>query len=147
MNALSQYHLSLGARLAPDQIPLDYGDLAAECDAAQQGAILLDRSHEGRILLHGRDRFALVNRMSTNDVSRLEPNEGKPTVFVNANARILFRAGCFNLPRGLLLISEAGQGEALANYLRRNIFFGDQAIVDDISAKTAHFAIHGQSRR
>lgn len=143
MNELAQYHLSLGARLAPDQIPLDYGDQAAEFAALETGAILLDRSHEGRILLQGSDRFELVNRMSTNDVSQLEPNEGAPTVFINANARILFRAGCYNLPSGLLLISEAGQGAALADYLRRNIFFRDQVSVKDLSAETAHFALHG----
>lgn len=133
----------MGARLAPDGIPLDYGDQAAEYAAADQGAILLDRSHEGRILLQGRDRLALVNRMSTNDVSRLALHEGVPTVFINANARILFRAVCFDLPRGLLLISEPGQGEALSVLLRRSIFFGDQVAVKDISADTAHFALHG----
>lgn len=143
MSELSRRHLSLGARLAPDGIPLDYGDQAAEYAAAAKGAILLDRSHEGRILLQGRDRLELVNRMSTNDVSGLPLHEGKPTVFVNANARILFRAGCFNGPRGLLLISEPGQGDALANYLRRSVFFGDQVTVKDISAETAHFALHG----
>ncbi len=144
MTKLAQYHMSLGARLAADQIPLDYGEQAAEYGAADTSAILLDRSHEGRILLQGRDRFELVNRMSTNDVSQLEPNHGKATVFINANARILFRVSCFNLPGGLLLISEGGQGPALANYLRRNIFFGDQATVTDISADTVHFALHGK---
>ncbi|MCY3799933.1 MAG: glycine cleavage system protein T [Chloroflexi bacterium] len=143
MTALAQYHISLGARLAPDHIPLHYGDQRAEYAAASEGAILLDRSHEGRILLEGADSFELVNRMSTNDVSQLALGEGKPTVFINANARILFRAGCYSLSRGLLLISEAGQGEALANYLRRNIFFGDEATVIDISAATAQFALHG----
>jgi len=145
MNDLAQYHLSLGARLAPDRIPLDYGDLATEYAAVEEGAILLDRSHEGRILLQGPDRCELVNRMSTNDVNRLAANEGVPTVFINPNARILFRASCFNLSRGLLLISEAGQGDALANYLRRNIFFGDQVVVNDISSETAHFALHGET--
>ena len=143
MTELSQYHVSLGARLAPDQIPLHYGDQAAEYDSASEGAILLDRSHEGRILLEGPDRFELVNRMSTNDVSQLALGEGKPTVFINANGRILFRASCYSLSRGLLLISEAGQGEALAKSLRRNIFFGDKVAVNDISASTAQFAFHG----
>ncbi|MCY3833944.1 MAG: hypothetical protein OXG85_13090 [Chloroflexi bacterium] len=143
MNELARYHESLGARLAPDRIPLDYGDPAAEYRAALSGTILLDRSHEGRILLRGRDRFELVNRMSTNDVAALTQRQGRPTVFTNSNARILFRASCYSLAAGLLLVSEAGQGEALATYLRRNIFFGDDARVDDISAATAHFALHG----
>ena len=143
MMELSRYHISLGARLAPDQIPLHYGDQAAEYGRASEGAILLDRSHEGRIFLEGPGRFELVNRMSTNDVSQLALGEGKPTVFINVNARILFRTSCFSLSRGLLLISEAGQGEALANYLRRNIFFGDRVTVNDSSASTAQFALHG----
>ena len=143
MNALSQQHLNLGARLAPDHIPLEYGDLSAEFEASQNAGILLDRSHEGRILLTGDDRLELVNRMSTNDVSALVENEGRATIFTNATARILFRAACFQRQEGLLLISEASQGSPLASFLRRNIFFGDQVSVNDISAITAQFSLHG----
>ena len=145
MNALLQWHLSLGARLAADGIPLHYGDQAAELDSARDGAILLDRSHEGRILLTGRDRFELPNRMSSNDLSNLAAEAGAPTIFTNPNARILFRALCLNLDEGLLLVSEAGQGAALAGYLQRNIFFGDQAQVSDLSSDTAQFALHGET--
>ena len=143
MITLTQHHLSLGANLAPDHIPLDYGDLRSEFVSAMQACILLDRSHEGRILLRGRDRLNLVQRMSTNDVAALAENEGCATVFTNANARILYRAVCYNGPDGLLLISEAGQGAALASFLRSNIFFGDQVMVEEISESTAQFAIHG----
>lgn len=143
MSDLSEYHAALGARLAPDGIPLDYGDMAAEFQSALTGAILLDRSHEARLRLTGRDRLELVNRMSSNDLARLEAGAGLATIFTNANARILFRAACYNRPEGLLLIGEAGQGPALANYLRRNIFFGDQVAVEDLSAGSAQFALHG----
>ncbi|MCY4144953.1 MAG: folate-binding protein YgfZ, partial [Chloroflexi bacterium] len=145
MTALAQRHLSLGARLAADHIPLDYGDQAAELAAAKSGAILLDRSHEGRILLRGRDCLALPNRMSTNDLLSLTVGRGTPTVFTNPNARILFRALCLRRADGLLLISEAGRGAALAAYLRRSIFFGDQAEVADQSVETAQFALHGRA--
>lgn len=145
MTALLQWHLELGARLAADHIPLDYGDQPAELAAARDGAILLDRSHEGRILLRGRDCLALPNRMSTNDLQSLSIGVGAPTIFTNPNARILFRALCLRTEAGLLLISEAGQGAALSAYLRRSIFFGDQAIVEDQSAQTAQFALHGRT--
>ena len=145
MTALSQRHLSLGARLAADQIPLDYGDQARELAAAKSGAILLDRSHEGRILLRGRDCLELPNRMSTNDLTSLSVGQGAPTIFTNPNARILFRALCLQTGDGLLLISEAGGGAALAAYLRRSIFFGDQVTVEDQSAETAQFALHGRT--
>ena len=140
---LPDYHRNLGARLAPDDIPLDYGDQAEEFAAALQGAVLLDRSHEGRILLEGESRFDLVNRMSTNNMLDMADLEGRATVFTNANGRILFRAICYNLPDGLLMVSEAGQGAALHNYLRRNVFFGDNVTLQDLSAETRQFALHG----
>ena len=143
MTELAQYHRNMGARLAPDGIPLDYGDLATEYAAADREAILLDRSHEGRILAAGDDRLTLVNRMSTNDLSSLAVNHGRATMFTDANARILFRAECYQRPEGLLLIGEPGRGPALAAFLRRNIFFGDKATISDLSAATAQFALQG----
>ena len=143
MSDLTRYHRGLGARLAPDDIPLDYGNLSAEHEALDGAAVLLDRSHEGRILLSGADRLKLVNRMSTNDLGALVVNEGRGTVFTNANARIMFRAESFHRPEGLLMISEPGQGQALAGFLQRNIFFGDKARVNDMGAATAQLAIHG----
>ncbi|MXV91960.1 MAG: aminomethyl transferase family protein [Chloroflexi bacterium] len=145
MTALAQWHQSLGARLAADNIPLDYGEQSAELAAAENGAILLDRSHEGRILLRGRDCLSLPNRMSTNDLLSLSAGEGTSTIFTTANARILFRALCLRIDAGLLLISEAGQGAALAAYLRRSIFFGDQLTIEDQTGQTAQFALHGST--
>lgn len=143
MNELAAYHQGIGALLAADGIPMHYGDLAAEYQAALDSAVLLDRSHEGRILLTGESRLDLINRMSTNDILGSALFEGRPTVFTNANARILFRAMCYNLPRGLLLTSEPGQGQALCDLLRRNIFFGDKVELRDQSQETAQFALHG----
>lgn len=143
MTELARHHRGMGARLAPDGIPLDYGDIAAEYAAADRGAILLDRSHEGRILLRGDDRLKIINRMSTNDLIALGFNDGRATVFTDANARILFRAECYQRPEGLLLISEPGRGPSLAAFLRRNIFFGDEASVSESGAGTAQFALQG----
>ena len=140
---LRDYHRQLGARLASDGIPLDYGDPGAEFMSALRGAILLDRSHEARLLLKGKSRFELVNRMSTNDIVSMDICEGRATVFTNANGRILFRALCYNLSQGLLLVGEAGQGAQLENYLRRNMFFGDDVQVENLSDSTAQFAVHG----
>ncbi len=143
MNELAALHQNMGARLAADGIPLHFGNQPSAYQAALHSAILLDRSHEGRVLLQGDSLFDLVNRMSTNKLLDMSRYEGRATVFTTANARIMFRAMSYNLPDGLLMISEPGQGPALAQHLRRNIFFGDKAAVQDLSSKTAQFALHG----
>ena len=143
MTALTSYHQSLGAQLADDGIPLQYDDLENEYHNALNGSVLLDRSHEGRILLTGDDRFELLNRMSTNKMIDMQQHEGRPTIFTNPTARILYRVIAYDRPEGLLLITEPGQGEAVANYLNRNIFFRDNVKLLNIQGQTTHFAIHG----
>jgi tRNA-modifying protein YgfZ len=142
---LVKYHESLGATLADDGIPLHYGNLKAEYHSALNTSILLDRSHEGRILLTGDDRFELVNRMSTNKMTDMQLHEGRPTIFINPNARILHRVIAYNRPEGLLIITEPGQGQSIATYLTRNIFYGDKVHLLNLQEQTKYFALHGST--
>ncbi|MCA9915136.1 MAG: folate-binding protein YgfZ, partial [Anaerolineae bacterium] len=141
--SLQSIHQAHGAHLAPDGIPLHYDDLLAEYNAALHQAVLLDRSHEGRLQVFGSSRFELLNRMSTNKLVDMQPNEGRPTIFTTANARIIDRIIAYNRDDHLLLITEPGRGEAVQNLLQRNIFFGDDAQLVNISAQTHQFALHG----
>jgi tRNA-modifying protein YgfZ len=140
---LSDLYNTQGVTLAPDGIPLHFGNLKAEYTAALTTAVLLDRSHEGRISATGRDRFALPHRMSTNDLLTLTEGEGRPTLFTTANARILDRAVIYRRRDEALIFGEAGRGPALLNYLQRNVFFSDQVQLVDLAAVTQLFALHG----
>jgi tRNA-modifying protein YgfZ len=143
--SLIEIHQALGGQLANDGIPLHYGDLAAEYQAALTTAVIMDRSHEGRILLSGRDRFELIQRISTNDVLTLAEGEGRPTLFTNPNGRILERALVYRWGENALLISEPGRAESLKNYLQRNVFFNDHVQVVDHSGGTHLFTLHGSA--
>lgn len=143
--SLHEFHQRSGAQVAPDGIPLSYHDAATEYQAALNHAILLDRSHEARLALAGGSRAAFLQRMSTNDILNLPPSAGRPTIFTNANARIVHRAVVYPHPAGdsLWLIGGPGRGDALRDYLARQIFYGDDVQITDLSATTAHFALHG----
>jgi folate-binding protein YgfZ len=140
---LQEIHQSQGAKLASDGIPLHYGDLLKEYQAALHKAILLDRSHEGRVQLFGKSRYELLNRMTSNNMLNMAENEGRATIFTNPNARILDRIVVYNRGDHLLLIAEPGRGEWLSDFLQRNIFFGDDVRVVDITTMSKMFAIHG----
>lgn len=143
--SLKSVHEKYGAQLAQDGIPLHYGDLAAEYDAALNQAVLLDRSHEGHVQLLGESRFELLNRMSTNKMMDMSVNEGRPTIFTNPNARIIDRIIAYNLDDHLLMLTEPGRGEWLVNFLQKNIFFGDDARLVNLSPVTKMFALHGNT--
>src|SRR3972149_4591691 len=71
------------------RVALHYGDPSAEYWAARRGAVVMDRSHEGRLRAVGRDRIDLRQRMSTNDLDGLAIGEARPTVLTTALARIV----------------------------------------------------------
>lgn len=136
-------HLVQGAVLAPDGIPLHYGDQMAEYHAALERAVLMDRSHESRLEMRGSGRFDLIQRTSTNDLLGMALNEGRPTIFANPNGRIIDRLMVYHRGESALLVTEPGRGPALQAYLQRNIFFNDDAQVKDVTPTTRLFALHG----
>ncbi|QPC81516.1 aminomethyl transferase family protein [Phototrophicus methaneseepsis] len=140
---LRDLHTQHGATLAPDGIPLQYNDLATEYEQAHHAAVLLDRSHEGRIHLTNISRFELLNRMSTNKLVDMTAGEGRATLFTNDHARIIDRIEVYNLADTLLAITEPGQGPSITNFIQKHIFYGDQVQLADVTTETAHFALHG----
>ena len=142
---LKSIQLSQGAQLASDQIPLQFGDQACEYQAAQDAAILLDRSHEARLSLTGESALTLIHRISTNAIEHLAFDNGVPTIFTNPNGRILDRVAVFRRDRDALLLGEPGRSQPLGHYLQRNIFFGDDVQITDLSATTHAFDLHGPS--
>ncbi|MBE2269060.1 MAG: aminomethyl transferase family protein [Anaerolinea sp.] len=141
---LAERQRALGAALANDGIPLHFGDQAREYHAALEAAVLMDRSHEGRLRLSGQDRLNIMHRISTNDLLSLEIGHGRPTVFTNPNARILDRAiVCRTDEDAALVLTEPGRGEALKAYLGRNVFFNDELKITDLTPETRQFVLHG----
>ena len=143
MTTLKEVQLSQGASLAPDNIPLHFGDQQAEYRAATETAVLLDRSHEARLQLEGKNRLDMPHRISTNDLMNMGAGEGRPTIFISPLARILDRVEAYNMDEAALMLGEPGRGTPLANYLRRNIFFGDDVRLSDLAADYHQFDLHG----
>jgi aminomethyltransferase len=141
MHAVMSLHST--ATLAGDGIPLHFGDLSKEYHAALEAIVLMDRSHEGRFEISGRDRLEIPHRISTNDLTSLQMSEGRPTIFTNAIARILDRATIYNRGETALVLTEPGRGEGLRRYLQRNIFFNDEARLNDLAPSTRQFVLHG----
>jgi len=138
---LDEFHRTQGATVAADGIPLHYGDLQAEYKAGLETAVLMDRSHEGRLLAQGRDRLALIQRISTNDV--LNMKTGCPTILTNPTGRIIDRLMVYNQGEKALITTEPGRGEAVKDYLQRQVFFNDDFQIHDLASETRLFALHG----
>ncbi len=73
--ALYDTHRALGARMVPFggwEMPVQYRGVLEEHEAVRSRAGLFDVSHMGEIVVSGPGALAAVQRISTNDASRLE---------------------------------------------------------------------------
>jgi aminomethyltransferase len=111
--------------------------------AALEGAAVADESGRGRIFMHGRDRAALLHRLSTNDIERLGLGQGGRTVLTTPIGRIVDLLTVHALDDALLLATSPGQGGPVWAHLKKNIFFQDQVTLEAAGRSYAQLALYG----
>ena len=116
---------------------------AADYKAAVTAVACYDASANGRLRMTERDRAELLHRLSTNDMTRLNPGDGARTTLVNHNARIIDLLTVYVLPEHLLVRTSAGQNGAVVSLLRKNIFFSDRVAVEDLTTETVEYHLYG----
>jgi tRNA-modifying protein YgfZ len=118
-------------------------ELAADYRAALEGAAFVDEAAAGRMFLRGRDRAALLHRLSTNDIERLRPGQGTRTVLTTPIGRIIDLLSVHALDDDLLLLASPEQGPPVYRHIKSNIFFNDQVTIAPAGASHAQFALYG----
>lgn len=116
---------------------------AADYDAALHGVALAEEHNAGRILMRGRDRAALLHRLSTNDILRLQPGHGTRTVLTTPIGRIIDLLTVYALDDALLLVTGPEQGGPVWAHLKKNIFFQDQVTLEAAGRAYGQLALYG----
>ena len=111
--------------------------------AALNGAALADEGGVGRVFMRGKDRVALLQRLSTNDIARLRPGQGARTVLTTPIGRIIDVLTVHALEDALLIVSSPGQGGPVWAHLKKNIFFNDQVSLEAAGRSHAQLALYG----
>jgi aminomethyltransferase len=73
-------HKARGARLIDFggwEMPVQFAGILAEHKAVREAAGLFDIAHMGQVWVSGDDAFAFLQRVTTNDVSKLRPGQGQ----------------------------------------------------------------------
>ncbi len=109
---LHSRHKALGARMvefAGWEMPVQYRGIQVEHEAVRSKAGLFDVSHMGEIDVSGPGAPAFCQRLTTNDVDRLEPSQAQYTLMLNERAGIIDDLVLFRLQadRYLLCVNAA----------------------------------------
>ena len=112
-------------------------------EAAHQTAVIVDRSDLGMLKITGETRLDLIHRMSTQAVNGLQSGEGAATILTTDIGRIIDRLILYVGSDTVYALTGENNGDNIARYLMRYVFFNDDFQIQDISSKTAIFAIYG----
>ncbi|MFZ9937461.1 MAG: glycine cleavage system aminomethyltransferase GcvT [Luteolibacter sp.] len=89
---LEAAHIALGARMVPFagwNMPVQYTSIIDEHRAVREKAGIFDISHMGQFLVEGTGSAAWLNRLLTNNVSKLAPGQGQYTLMLNERGGVI----------------------------------------------------------
>jgi aminomethyltransferase len=124
------------------EMPVQFTSVIEEHLAVRTAAGLFDVSHMGEVAVEGRDALPLLQRLTPNDVARLEPGQAQYTALLTARATfvddvLVYRLGA---DRFLLCVNAANRQKDFA-WIREHAE-GDVR-VEDVSDRYAQLALQG----
>lgn len=90
--ALTHVHEALGAKIVPFagyNMPVQYEGVNIEHETVRKGVGVFDVSHMGEFFLKGENALALIQKVTSNDASKLVPGKAQYTCMPNADGGIV----------------------------------------------------------
>ena len=108
--ALGQIHIALGAKMVPFagyNMPVQYSGLRQEHAAVRERAGMFDVSHMGEFFVEGPDAIPFLQKVTSNDVSKLIPGKIQYSCFPNEQGGIVddLLVYCFSEEHFLLVVN------------------------------------------
>jgi tRNA-modifying protein YgfZ len=86
---LGAIHTELNARMSGGGVPRNYGDPAAEYEAARSSACIVDRTDRALLRMHGRDPLKMIQGLVTNDVAGALPDRAVYAALLTPKGRMV----------------------------------------------------------
>ncbi len=143
---LNDIHVSLGAKMVPFagyNMPVQYEGVTAEHLAVRNGVGVFDVSHMGEFLIEGDNALALIQKVTSNDASKLSIGDAQYSCMPNETDGIVDDLICYRLDTNqYLLVVNASNIEKDWNWISNyNASFGAQ--ITDLSEDYSLLAIQG----
>jgi folate-binding protein YgfZ len=122
---LHDLHASAGATFAAPggaELPLHYGDAAAEYAAVRQRVGLIDRSTAGVLEVRGRDRAAFLHAMLSNDIKSLSAGRGCAATFLDVHGKVQVVLFVWLLDDRILLVTPPAAADKAMQDLDKYLF-------------------------
>jgi len=121
--ALTHIHEALGAKLVPFagyNMPVQYEGVKAEHLTVRNGVGVFDVSHMGEFLITGKNALSLIQKVTSNDASKLKDGDAQYSCFPNDDGGIVDDLICYRLnEEKYLLVVNASNIEKDWNWISK----------------------------
>ncbi len=149
----TQKHIALGAKMAAFagyNMPISYTGINEEHQAVRNNAGVFDVSHMGEFILKGENALALIQKLATNDASKLKNGQAQYSILTNENGGIIddLLVYCIEENNVYMLVVNAANIEKDWDWIQKHnapalTGGGEPVEIHNISGKTALLAIQG----
>jgi aminomethyltransferase len=144
--AFTQKHIALGAKMAEFagyNMPISYSGINDEHQTVRRNAGVFDVSHMGEFILKGENALDLIQRVTTNDASKLTAGKAQYSCLPNNEGGIVddLLVYCIEENKVYMLVVNASNIEKDWNWIQKH---NDKAVeMHNISDDTCLLAIQG----
>ncbi len=150
--ALTEKHIALGAKIVPFagyNMPVSYTGIIAEHQTVREGVGMFDVSHMGEFIVKGKGALDLIQKVTTNDVAKLEIGDAQYSCMPNGKGGIVDDLLVYRLAEDkcaagerayMLVVNASNMAKDWAWISEHNSF---EAELTDISDETSLLAVQG----
>jgi len=142
---LTDLHKDLGAKMVPFAgylMPVRYSSDMEEHNTVRNGVGVFDVSHMGEFMVSGKGALELIQRVTSNDASRLTPGKAQYSCLPNKDGGIVDDLLVYMLAEDhYMLVVNASNIEKDWNWIKS--FANDQSEMENISDDLSLFAVQG----
>lgn len=143
--ALTEKHISLGAKMVPFagyNMPVQYEGINAEHQTVRTGVGVFDVSHMGEFILKGEKALDLIQRVTSNDASKLYDGKVQYSCFPNEEGGIVDDLLVYRIDeKTYMLVVNASNIEKDWNWIQK--FNTENVEMHNISDRTSLLAVQG----
>lgn len=143
--ALTQIHTNLGAKMVPFagyNMPVQYVGINAEHDTVRKSVGVFDVSHMGEFILKGEKALDLIQRVTSNDASKLYDGKVQYSCLPNEDGGIVDDLLVYRMDeKTYMLVVNASNIEKDWNWISK--FNTEGVEMKDISDRTSLLAVQG----
>jgi len=144
--AFTEKHIALGAKMAAFagyNMPISYTGINDEHAAVRKNAGVFDVSHMGGFILKGENALDLIQRVTSNDASKLKAGQAQYSCLPNEQGGIVddLLVYCIEENKTYLLVVNASNIEKDWNWIQK--YNTEKVEMHNISDKTCLLAIQG----